>query len=344
MDKRQELQELMHFIYQIKNKCIKSLNNNKIEQDEDYFFLKPKRLGKENADKTIYFINCASKKLGFFAVQRALLMAFLFAERCGYIPVVSLKDEFVYEENGAVNGTREPFEYYYQQPGNISVESAMKSAKVIFYNKVHFQMMELCLTGIYGVYDVNDDFFNAAAAMQRKYIKLNIKTENFIESNIKKLFRDKKVLGVHVRGSDFKRNFNIHPVRVTAQEYAFQVKEIMEANKSWDKVFLATDDDEAIDIFKQTFGNQVLYYEDVIRTRGQKSVAFSNTERKAHHYKLGLEVLRDMYSLASCQGLVGGISQVCIAARITKLSRNEEYEEQRIIDKGVHHNGKAFYR
>ena len=41
-------------------------------------------------------------------------------------------------------------------------------------------------------------------------------------------------------------------------------------------------------------------------------VAFEKSGRKKHKYRLGLEVLRDMHTLAMCDGLVVGISQVAV--------------------------------
>ena len=53
---------------------------------------------------------------------------------------------------------------------------------------------------------------------------------------------------------------------------------------------------------------------------------------------LGYEVLRDMYTLASCDGLVAGLSQVSYAARICKRSRNEKYDIEMILNKGINYH------
>ena len=54
-----------------------------------------------------------------------------------------------------------------------------------------------------------------------------------------------------------------------------------------------------------------------------------------HHYRLGYEVLRDMYALAACDGLVAGLSQVVNCARIVKESSGEEYDTLCIINNGI---------
>lgn len=102
-------------------------------------------------------------------------MALLFEERCGYTPVVSYRNNFIYAEHGKINGKSDPFEYYFMQPANISIQSALRSAKVVRYKHIHFDMTELMLTGKFGVYDTREEFFKIASLMQKKYIKLNPK-------------------------------------------------------------------------------------------------------------------------------------------------------------------------
>ena len=57
--------------------------------------------------------------------------------------------------------------------------------------------------------------------------------------------RGKRAIGVHVRGTDFKRNYKGHPVKIGTEEYLEAAKKMFAAGK-YDMVFLATDDSEAI--------------------------------------------------------------------------------------------------
>ena len=57
---------------------------------------------------------------------------------------------------------------------------------------------------------------------------------------------------------------------------------------------------------------------------------------------MGYEVLRDMYALAACDGLVAGLSQVVNCARIVKESSGEEYDTLCIINNGINISGKQF--
>ena len=55
----------------------------------------------------------------------------------------------------------------------------------------------------------------------------------------------------------------------------------MFAAGKYDMVFLATDDSEAIDRFRETFGEKFVYYRDVIRSSGDETVMKSREERKS---------------------------------------------------------------
>lgn len=149
--------------------------------------------------------------------------------------------------------------------------------------------------------------------------------------------RGGRVLGIHFRGTDFKRNYNGHPVNLTVEDYITEIDRIME-HKSYDTMFLATDDLEAIKKLINRYGQKLVYYSDVTRSEGDETVMKSDCVRENHHYLLGLEVLRDMLTLAECDGLVAGLSQVSMAARIQKKSYGKEYEELVIINKGMNYH------
>ena len=86
----------------------------------------------------------------------------------------------------------------------------------------------------------------------------------------------------------------------------------------------------------------MFFYQDTFRGNTDISVAFSKSEREFHKYKLGYEVIRDMWTLAQCDGLVSGLSQVSSCARIVKESQGKQYIDLKIIDRGINHNNNKF--
>ena len=121
-------------------------------------------------------------------------------------------------------------------------------------------------------------------------------------------------------------------------EYETKAAELLDSG-DYDKIFLATDSEEALERFKSRFEGKLKFFDDSSRSDTDVSVAFSKSERKDHHYLLGLEVLKDMSALAGCGALVAGLSQVSLAARITNVASRVNYKDVEIISAGVAYNG-----
>ena len=133
------------------------------------------------------------------------------------------------------------------------------------------------------------------------------------------------------------------------QKRAFEVKNLVSAfnyvskpyfepyfeSFDFDQIFLATDDSEAIEVFANKFGDKLVYYKDVIRTSGDETVMKSTVDRPLHHYNLGIEVIRDSYTLSLCSGLIAGLSNVSIFSRLMKQSEGKRYDYLKILDKGI---------
>lgn len=308
--------------------------------NQNIFQIEYKRRGILHPDKTIYYIELGDESLGFFAVHRLLLEALYFADVCGMVPVVKYKNSFLYAEKKGL-GNKNPFENYYKQPCNISCREADMSYKVVDAKRYHLDMVRFVYTGKKASYDVNSNYLKNLAKIQHKYIKLNKKAELYVNNGIKDLIGDKSVLGVHIRGTDFKKNYNNHPIYVTENQYIERIRALLE-KKHWDKIFVATDDKCILKRFHEEFGDRILYYHDTYRAGKETSVAFSQDDRLNHKYQLGLEVIRDAYTLAACDSLVAGISQVSICARIIKLSKGDKYSITEILENGYNKNARNF--
>ena len=92
--------------------------------------------------------------------------------------------------------------------------------------------------------------------------------------------------------------------------------------------------------FEKKYGSKIIKFDDVIRSNENKSVIFNENDRKYNEYYLGLEVIRDMYTLSKCEALIGGLSQVATCARIYKYSYGEKYKDLIILDNGLYNGNK----
>lgn len=307
--------------------------------DPNAFYLES--YGEENPDKNILFIEI-NAMMGY--AYRYMLYALLEAERLGFTPVIRFNEKCAYLEDHPVNGTRNPFEYYFQQPTDVPLEAVYKSKRVFSFNVTHLSRIERDLGNLNPEtpvgYIVTEPYLNELAEVARKYIRLNAVTKKMFAESMEKLFpvdfRTKRILGVHVRGTDFALNWKAHPNMVTPDEFFSVTDHLLDGDEAFDYIFLATDDRSRLNTFKERYGEKLLYYEDVHREDGTLNVALSTLDRENTHYLDGLEALRDIYTLAECNGLIAGLSQISIASRIVRLAEKGPFAYMKILDKGLY--------
>ena len=286
----------------------------------------------------LYYISSGKKGRGFFAEYRRILDYLYFADLWGFTPYIEWNKQFSYSEDELINGVDNPFEYYFKQP------CVTKDECLNYKYFVNSRECELELAASLkprNGYAISNEYIDVMARIAKKYIRLNSFTYNYLSEEITRILNNKKTLGVHVRLTDFKQNYFGHPVCITADKHLAYAKQAMESGE-YEQIFVATDDSSTINLFKAEFGGKMVYYDDVVRSDGDISIAFIEYEREHHHYMLGLEVLRDMYTLAMCNGLIAGKSQVSICALIE--NRNHKvYEYVEILDDGYNTNKEHYY-
>lgn len=294
--------------------------------------------GEAVSTDAVFFIDMEESHSGFFAEHNRLLALLYFADKYDMKPVVKYHAGYCYAEKHPVNGTKNPFEYYFEQPAGISLDE-LKSYKRVFRSRKEnsYEVNKLCDDP--NGYNRSEQYLNEMARITAKYIRPNSIVKTKLDKEIGDLLGECRTLAVHVRGTDFRQNFNGHPVSVSVDEYLETTVSTFHKG-AYDKVFLATDDSEALEKYRRQFGDKLVYYQDVVRSRGDDTVMHSDMPRENHHYLLGYEVLRDMYTLAACDGLIAGLSQVSYAARIQKKSTGKEYADLVILDKGINYHKK----
>lgn len=333
-----KIEQLKFAIY-----CFKRSNDSRFQRrvreiGQDVSLVSVERLVGTKDTDLLYFIDMEESHSGFFAEHNRLLSMLYFADYYHLRPVVRYHSGYCYAEDHPVNGTMNPFEYYFEQPAGISLDDLNEYSCVIKCRKENSYITRPLNTK-QDSYDKSERYLHEMGRITGKYIRLNEIVRNRIDADIAALGLTacERTLAVHVRGTDFKQHFNGHPVIVTVEEYLKEAVRLCR-DKAYDKVFLATDDSDAVASFEQEFGERLLYYRDVTRSNGNDTVMNSTSTRKNHHYLLGLEVLRDVHTMARCQGLLAGRSQVSYGARIQKYSTGEEYDDLVIIDKGTNYH------
>lgn len=331
----------IHFIL----KVLKHLDDKEyvdffLNRESDPLLLEFKSNGDKYREKRFYLINEVGKGYGFFAEFHTTLSRLAFADTFALTPVVYWGEEFLYYDLEKSTENPNAFEWFFKQPtqyskidleqANLVLDSKLVQAAWI-EGKFHKQM------------DLSPEYEEEMARICRKYVYFREEIKQRLDDEINRLLQYKCTLGVHFRGTDFKLNYDNHPVNVEIDQEFSAIDEALKT-RNYEQIFLATDEIDAVKKFKERYGNMVVWYSDVYRGQGNTSVAFSESDRKCHKYKLAYEVIRDVFTLSMCQGFIAGVSQVSICARIIKKSRSEQYDFLNIIDNGKNHNKRLFIK
>lgn len=302
-------------------------------------FLEMHTFGKEYEGKTIYLVEERGAGVGFFAEFGVTLIELYFADERGFMPYVRWGKDYLYYEPDGIDGEKNAFLYFFSPVSE--VENVDHACHVIKTEESHYVQVKAQFDAV--SYDVSDAYVDAMARMVKKYIRYNKQTGEYLEQEYQRLLGEGKVLGVHFRGTDFRKGYNNHPIPVQIEQEIERVQELLDQS-GYDKIFLATDEQAAVDRFRAAFGEKVCIYEDTFRDQGtDESIAFSDDKRKQHRYHLAREVVRDQYALTRCDGLVCGYSNVTFIARVMRRAwYDRSWEDFVLIDNGLYHNNNAF--
>lgn len=267
---------------------------------------------------------------GFCYYIRYTLMGLLGCDKLGAKPVVTWGKYCNYYDNGMDPEHNNAFEYYFEP---ITCQELLDDPNSRAYIELDDKLGNQIL-GVTSSYQYGDSQIEITAQIYKKYIRLNKKTEEYLKESIASLLSGKRVLGVHVRGTDYNLGIKDHPHVIPIDEYVTKVKELMSIGK-YDAVFIATDDKNALDKFREEFGKKLLYYTDVFRSDSITGPHSMESNRPLHRYKLGLEVLRDVYTLALCNSFVCGLSQVSFAVRYINIALDRAFDELVILNRGI---------
>ena len=269
-----------------------------------------------------YIIRCNQPQCGLFAIFMFILDHLAYAEDKGLIPVLKMqKRNCLYREKKKINGTDNPWEYYFQLPTEVSITELFR-ARTITYGQRAF----LRYKGIYYYAEKNKNILPSKTQIHElhglveKYIRFQPGLQRELDEtweNVRKKYH--RMMGVHVRGTDMNvagKQHNRPSVKLADPDWQ---QNIMIENNI-DGIFLCTDDANVVSHFKTYFGDKVFCTGSVRQIEGKtEGVHFDKTlgnGRHNHKYLLGKEVITDMYLLSKCDILVCGPSNVAFAAMI----------------------------
>lgn len=286
--------------------------------------------GIDNTGVIIYAIEYTNNKSGFYAVYKNILEDLFFCDYYGLVPVIKYPSNWLYSD-----GSDNPFEAFFEQPCGIHWNEVMSSRSVVYADRYQRDLVHNFF-GTDTYYCDTDNEIREFGRLRKKYLHYKAEIQGALEKEIQDLFGGKKVLGVHIRGTDYKRAFSDHPTYVSVQDYIASIHKILK--KGYEALFIATDDQNAVNLISEEFKTTEILFFSVFRSKGDISVAMIKSERKNHKVLLGYEVIRDVVALSLCSGFIGSMSMVSLAAQIEAVANDNVYEDKIILTKGINTN------
>ena len=278
-----------------------------------------KSFGSMNPNRTVYIIRglCEDSRyytgvgLNLLANFSYVLSHMLYAREKGWVPVVDQLHYPVYnQESFPVHGSRNPWEYYWQQPGGITLEDAYASRDVVLSARRWYEPGNLKYSAEAHMDRVIIDRFHALM----ETIPLNAPTAEYRRKCLAQVLEGRgRVLGVSMRAGGYSQDGTYHspghPIQPKRDELLELVEERMHA-WNMDTVFLATEENENIECFQARFGNRLVYlprerYDKwKPATKGKPNPLYMPGKR----YQTGLDYLMEMELLAVCDSLLGSVT------------------------------------
>lgn len=262
------------------------------------------------------------KTCGLFAFYKHYLACLLTFINKGYIPIIDLIS-FPNNFNGFNTSSlnKNPWELFFHQPYEYTLENVKKNAKHIKYSKCQYSF------GILNNYiylnNIMLDFWHNIAL---KYIPIKykiIKESNII---IRKLFKgSSNVLGILARGTDYiSFKPKSHPRQPKIKDMIKDIKKMDKKNK-YDFFFLATEDDLIRMKLKKELGKKIKY---LIKTN---NIEYNYKEKKLlcfnKYIKGNLDFIRiyliNIIILSKCIDIIAARTSGTIGAFI--LSKGFRY-------------------
>lgn len=322
------LQYMLRSILPSERKCKEFLNYH-----NSPLVVKYMHYGEKNSGKTIYHIYMNNNIMGYCSLLRVTLLHIAYAEKLGFIPVVEWGKELLYSEQKMFLNTENSFCYFFVPVSEILLSDIRQSDLV-----VHSKTQDIQYIVQNKNYRVQEKELATIAEMIKKYLHFNEFGVEKVVIPVKNMLRQGKILGVHVRGTDFNQQFSRHPIMVTVDEYIDAASKLFKEGK-YDYIFLATDEENSLIAFKNYFGNKLIYYSDTLRSDNGEPLHYGHVQNREHNnFCLGLEILKDVYTLGNCHGLLAGLSNVSTMARAFKMATDIYYQDQVILDKGLNNN------
>lgn len=188
-------------------------------------------------------------------------------------------------QDSKVTHTSNVWEYYFQQPHTTTYPSSSEIKLIVD------AVIDVPESEFRDVYMANptEEFINTRRKefndIIKTYLKLQPHLENRINNFVRDHFEGKRVLGVHLRGTD-------HPAKRNVYEY---IQTIQQKAVDYDVIFCMSDEFDRYSTFKAAFGDKVVCL-DSIKSKTGRPLHYDYLDTS---YQIGEDVIAELYILSN---------------------------------------------
>lgn len=279
--------------------------------------------GEEYPQKTFYIIRVDYNMAGMLAIVKSTLSHIIYAYEHNLVPVVDLLNcDCQYIDKASPQNVWETF---FIQPAKFSLKDIERCKNIIISKNIQVPRKK---------YGFRVEALHGNAKLLEEYrdeykqnIFFNPSTKEFVENKFKEIVGSKeKILGVLARGTDYLDcHPKGHPVQPNPKKIIIRAQEIMHTY-GYKYVFLATEDLRIYNLFKETFGGQLLFSGQKLLP-GMKDAKFISELKSSEGLNQKQDVLNylaTLYILSKCNAFIGGCTAGTLGAYM--MSDRFEYE------------------
>ena len=235
---------IINYYYSLSNKIINNYGLSSEQKKIDFLTKKFAVFGRRVCPKCGLFC--------FFIVHLGCLNKYLSE---GYIPIVDMQNfDSIY--NRGNRSLKNPWELYFYQPYNYTLEEVQKYARNITYVKCTHSFHRPDELNIY----YQNDSMNFWHNIHIKYMPIRNEILKEVENKMEKFFgNSKNVLGVLIRGTDYvTKKPGGHAIPPKVERVIADVKK-MDQEYNYDFIYFTSEDEEIRNKFIPEFKDKIRY-------------------------------------------------------------------------------------
>lgn len=292
--------------------------------------------GQDHSNITFYVYGQDDDLGGLWWTVNKVVMHIAYAQDKGYVPVIDMQNYISQYQNKGDLHSVNTWERFFKQPCGYDLDDISSSKNVIIASKTPAPQPKYLMG--------NKDFYEdpQRLAYFRSVFKNNIffsdDVQHYLDKLCNKILGDKKVLGVLCRGTDYlKLKPKGHPIQPEPIEVIDKCKLIM-SEYGCTHIFIATEDIDILNMFKEEFSNNLLYIEQERASQNQikdsQYLASVYHDSKCDKFDMGLNYLSATYLLSRCTCFIGG--RTGGTKGVLLLRNNEEFDYLYIYNLGLY--------